>query len=128
VRAVFAFPMALGGIRLGVLVLYRDRPGTLTADEVAYGLVLADVAVRVLLDAQAGASPDTLHALLADEPPHWAEIHQATGMLSVQLDVPLDEAFVRLRAHAFATDTRLRDLAREIVARRVLWSLRDDTQ
>jgi hypothetical protein len=119
VRAVFAFPMALGAIRLGVLVLYRDRPGALSADEVAYGLVLADVAVRVILDVQAGASPDTVHALLASEPSHWAEIHQATGMLSVQLDVPLDEAFVRLRAHAFATDIRLRDLAREIVAGRI---------
>jgi hypothetical protein len=28
VLAVFAFPLAIGAIRIGVLVLYRDRPGT----------------------------------------------------------------------------------------------------
>lgn len=118
-RAVFAFPLALGAIRLGVLVLYRDHPGALTADEVAYGVVLADVATHVILSVQAGASPDTLHELLAAEPAHWAEVHQATGILSVQLGVPLDEAFVRLRAHAFGTDRHLRDIARDIVAGRV---------
>jgi hypothetical protein len=119
VRAVFAFPMSLGAIRLGVFVLYRDHPGGLSADELAYGFVLADVATHMILGLQAGAPADTVHALLAHEPPHWAEVHQATGMLSVQLSVPLDEAFVRLRARAFATETPLRDLARDVVARRV---------
>jgi hypothetical protein len=104
----------------GCAVLYRDRPSGLTSDELAYGLVLADVATHIVLGLQAGAPPDTVHTLLANEPPYWAEVHQATGMLSIQLNVPLDEAFVRLRAHAFATDTPLRDLAREVVARRML--------
>jgi GAF domain/ANTAR domain len=119
VRAVFAFPLALGAIRLGVMVLYRDHPGALSADEMSYGLVLADVATHVVLGLQAGAPAGALHELLASEPPHWAEIHQATGMISVQLGVPLDEAFVRLRAHAFATDRPLRDLARETVTGRL---------
>lgn len=119
VRAVFAFPLHLGAIRIGVLVLYRDRPGTLSSDELAYALVLADVATQVVLGLQAGAPVDTLHQLLAQEPPHWAEIHQATGMVSLQLSVPLDEAFVRLRAHAFATERPLRAVAGEIVARRL---------
>ena len=115
VLAVFAFPLQIGAIAIGVLVLYRDRPGTLSEDELAYGLVLADVASQVILGLKAGAVGDTLHELLASEPPHWAEVHQATGMLSVQLGVPLDEAFVRLRAHAFAGGRPLRLLAREIV-------------
>jgi AmiR/NasT family two-component response regulator len=100
-------------------VLYRDRPGALSADELAYGLVLADVATHVILALQTGAAPDTLHQLLAKEPAHWAEVHQATGMVSAQLEVSLDEAFVRLRARAFAEDLTLRNLAREIVTRRV---------
>lgn len=115
VLAVFAFPLQIGAIAIGVLVLYRDRPGALSADELAYGLVLADVATQVILGLQAGAPPDTLHDLLANEPPHWAQVHQATGMVAVQLGVPLDEAFVRLRAHAFADGRPLRLLAREIV-------------
>ncbi|HTA15787.1 MAG TPA: GAF and ANTAR domain-containing protein [Solirubrobacteraceae bacterium] len=118
VLAVFAFPLHLGAIRIGVLVLYRGRSGMLNADEMAYGLVLADMATQVLLALQAGAPADVLHEVLAGEPSHWAEVHQATGMISVQLGVSLDEAFVRLRAHAFAEGLPLRTVAREIVTRR----------
>jgi hypothetical protein len=117
VRAVFAFPVALGAIRLGVLVLYRDRPGVLTADQTAYGLVSADIATWVILGLQAGApTRDGLPELLAGEPTHWAEIHQATGKVAVQLEISLEEALVRLRAHAFATGRPLRAIARNIVA------------
>jgi hypothetical protein len=119
VSAVFAFPLALGRIRVGVLVLYRERAGGLSADELAYGLVLADVATNMVLSLQAGAPRDALHGMLAGEPPHWAEIHQATGMVSAQLGVSLEEAFVRLRAHAFAQNLSLRDVARQIVNRRL---------
>ena len=48
-----------------------------------------------------------------------AEIHQATGMISVQLGVTLEEAFVRLRAHAFASNIALGALAGEVVGRRL---------
>jgi hypothetical protein len=40
-------------------------------------------------------------------------------MLTEQLGVGIAEAFIRLRAHAYAQDRRLGDLARDIVARRV---------
>jgi hypothetical protein len=119
VRAVFAFPLHLGAVGIGVLVLYRDRPGGLTADELAYGLVLADLATQVVLSLQAGAPAGRLHELLAKEPAHWAEIHQATGIVSVQLGTSLDQAFVRLRARAFADGRPLRAVAREIVAGRL---------
>ena len=67
VLAVFAFPLHLGAIRIGVLVLYREYPGMLSADEMAYGLVLADVSTQVLLALQAGAPADVLHEVLAIE-------------------------------------------------------------
>lgn len=119
VLAVFALPLHLGAIRIGVLVLYRDHPGALSGDELAYGLVLADVATQAILGLQAGAPVDALHELLSNEPPHWAEIHQATGMAAIQLGVPLAEAFVRLRAHAFADERSLRAIASDMVARRL---------
>jgi hypothetical protein len=119
IRAVFAFPLHLGAIRIGVLALYRDQPGALDGEELAYGLVLADVATWVILGVQAGAPPGELHESLANEPPYWSEIHQATGMLSVQLGISLDEAFVRLRGHAFATGQDLRHVARDVVGRRL---------
>ncbi|MFD0630267.1 ANTAR domain-containing protein [Catenulispora yoronensis] len=48
-----------------------------------------------------------------------AEVHQATGMISVQLGVSLAEALVRLRAHAWAADRLLADVAADVVARRL---------
>jgi hypothetical protein len=119
VRAVFAFPLQLGAMTLGVLALYRDRAAPLSDEELAIGLVLAEVATQAILGLQAGAPPEELHVLLADEPAHWAEIHQATGMASAQLGVSLDEAFVRLRSHAFGSDRPLREVACDVVARRL---------
>ena len=40
-------------------------------------------------------------------------------MLTEQLGVGIAEAFIRLRAYAYAHDRRLSDLARDIVARRL---------
>lgn len=119
VLAVFAFPLTLGAIRVGVLVLYRDRAGGLSGDELAYGLVLADLATSAILALQSHAPGEALHELLAEEPPHWAEVHQATGVVAVQLGVSLDDAFVRLRAHAFSDGRSLREIAREVVSHRL---------
>jgi ANTAR domain-containing protein/GAF domain-containing protein len=119
IRALFALPLHLGAIRIGVLVLYRDRPGPLEPEQLARGLVLADLATQFVLSLQAGAPPDTVHERLAGEPAHWAEVHQATGTLSAQLEVSVDEAFVRMRAHAYAAGRPLRDVAADVVAHRL---------
>ena len=49
--------MRSGTVRLGALNLYRDCSGPLTDDQHADALVLAEVAARWVLEAQAGASP-----------------------------------------------------------------------
>ncbi len=46
-----------------------------------------------------------------------AEVYQAVGMISVQLGVSLEEALVRLRAHAFAASTPLDEIAGDVVGR-----------
>jgi hypothetical protein len=119
VGALFAFPLRLGAIRIGVLVLYRDRVGDLSHEEWLRGVVFADVASQAVLALQAGAPEDQLHELLADEPPHWAEVHQATGMISAQLGVSTEEAFVRLRAYTFAARRPLSEVTRDVVERRL---------
>lgn len=48
-----------------------------------------------------------------------AEIDQATGILMVQLDVGFEEAFIRLRAHAYARGTRISVVAADVVAHRL---------
>ena len=48
---------------------------------------------------------------------HRSEIDQATGMAMVQLGVDVVEAFVRLRALAYAEGQPLHEIARSVVAR-----------
>jgi hypothetical protein len=121
--ALFAFPLIVGAIRAGVLGLYRGAPGPLPGREFGDLLTLADAATVMLLDSEHGDAGDGDGAGLDGQAPdlalHRAEIDQATGMLTVQLGVPVAEAFVRLRAYAYSQDRRLADVAGDIVARRL---------
>ncbi|KHD73897.1 ANTAR domain-containing protein, partial [Actinoplanes utahensis] len=55
-----------------------------------------------------------------------AVVHQATGMVSVQLEAGPEEAFARLRAHAFAAERELEAVAADVVARRLRFDELDD--
>lgn len=126
--AVFAFPLTIGAIRTGVMGLYRGSPGPLSWEQLGDALILADVATVLLLDGVGNGTTTDAGPIMDGQSPdlalHRAEIDQATGMLTVQLDVSMGEAFVRLRAYAYAHDRRLADVAGDIVARRL--RLRDD--
>lgn len=116
-RAVFGFPLGVGGVRLGAMNLYRDRPGALTDDEHADALAMAGVAAEAVLVLQAGAPPGTLsQELEADADFHYV-VHQAAGMVAAQLGSSVTHALVRLRAHAFGNGRALADVAADVVAR-----------
>jgi hypothetical protein len=118
-RAVFAFPLRVGTVRLGALNLYRDRPGSLSDEQHADGLVMADVAAEWVLDVQAGATAEHVAHELERGADFHLRLHNAAGMVSVQLDVSITEALVRLRAHAYASGRPLKDVADDVVARRL---------
>ena len=121
--AVFVFPLTVGAIRAGVLGLYRGSPGSLPDRQLGDLLILADAATVMLLGSAYGdAETDGgswLDGQAGDLALHRAEIDQATGMLTVQLGVPVATAFARLRAYAYSQDRRLGDVAGDIVARRL---------
>jgi ANTAR domain len=123
-RAMFALPLQAGGIRLGVMDLYRSQPGGLDGEQLADALMLADTACALLLDlaghAMLGQGPGPAEQG-GPEPVGGAHpvVHQATGMLIVQLGVSAAVAMIRLRAYAYAHDRRLRDVAADVVARRL---------
>ncbi|MFG2731715.1 GAF and ANTAR domain-containing protein [Streptomyces canus] len=138
-RAVFAFPLQIGAISPGVLDLYSSSSVELDADEVADAMAFADTATLLLLDArisETGATSDTVApgtaVADADRPDaapfddlggHRAEIDQATGILMVQLGVGAEEAFIRLRAHAYARGIRISVVAADVVAHRLRFPL-----
>jgi len=116
VRAVFGFPLRVGTVRLGALNLYRERPGPLSAEQHADALVMADVMARWVLNAQAGAPSDAMaQELEAGADFHFA-VHNAAGIVSVQEEISVTEALIRLRAFAFGHDLLLGDVARDIIA------------
>jgi ANTAR domain len=126
-EAIFVFPLVVGAIRAGVMGLYRRSAGPLREGQLGDLLVLADAATLLLLDATDGGTAAAdgngnerrLDGQSPDLAVHRAVIDQATGMLTVQLGVPVAQAFARLRAYAYTQDRRLADVASDIVARRL---------
>lgn len=124
-RAMFVLPIRIGAVRGGVLALYVDHPGRLSAKDLGEAWVFAELALELLLDEQNGIG-------IQDGRPvtYWyfetrPEVHQATGMISVQLGISVGEAFIRLRARAFAEDRPLSELATDVVARRIRFDNED---
>ncbi|MEZ0067142.1 hypothetical protein ABIA32_003155 [Streptacidiphilus sp. MAP12-20] len=117
-RAVFCFPMGIGAIRAGVLTAVRRTPGPLTDQQIGDAQTLASALTARFLGSKEprldGPTPvDSPHAL------QHAVVHQATGMVSVQLALPLPQALLRLRAHAYSSGRSITDVSKDIVTRRL---------
>lgn len=118
VSAVFAFPLVLGAIAVGAVEIHRSWEGELSAAELTDGLLFADAALPRVLDHLSGSGPTGGPDLPGNDFEYrWAVVHQATGMVSVQLGSDLTVAFLRLRAHAYLTGRRLSQVASEVVER-----------
>lgn len=118
VRAVFALPLRIAGISVGALDLYRDLPGQLTNGQLAAALKAADAAAVALL--QLGTGHANSFADDADgRAAYQMQVHQASGMVKVQAGMTIDEAFLMLRAHAFAAGRPVADIAKDVVERRL---------
>lgn len=118
IRAVFAFPLNLGAVTVGVIDLYASAATLLSPGDVATARSLTTVAADAAVRLAARAAHE-------EEPPEgaWAPelrrvVHQATGMLLVQLGVTATEAFATLRARAYASGVPLESVAQDVVARR----------
>ena len=103
-RALFAFPIRVGEIGLGVVDLYRRTPGELAPDQVAAGLSGVEAMAESMLSF---ADPDDRTYPLT--------VHRAAGMVMVQLDTTIEEALVRLRATAYLEGVPVTSLARDVI-------------
>jgi hypothetical protein len=109
-----------------VLTLYQDVAGELSADQHYDSIAMAGLLSETVLSMQDIAPRGELAGGLQAVVAYRAEIHQASGMVSIQLQIPVAEALVRMRAHAFAIGSPVGDVAADIVARRL--RLIDDRQ
>ncbi|MFE0055357.1 GAF and ANTAR domain-containing protein [Streptomyces sp. NPDC059003] len=117
IRAMFAFPLRIGIISIGVLTGHRTTAGPMSADQLTSALVLTDLLAQYLI--QRAADPGDGYRLLEDTGLHFAEVHQATGMLAAQLGIGCAQALARLRGHAFRHDAPLLTIARQVLAHRL---------
>lgn len=119
VRAMYALPLQVGAIRVGVLDLYRDDAGELAPKDFADASAIADVTTALLLTVgRNGPFTETLGPWW-DQPLTTKVVHQATGMVVAQLGLSARDAYVRMQAYAFARGRTLSDVARDVVDRRL---------
>jgi AmiR/NasT family two-component response regulator len=104
---------------VGVLTLYGDLPGPLSADQHDDSLAMSAVLAETMLSLQDAAAPGRLAPGLEDAVAYRAQVHQATGMVAIQLHITAFDALVRIRAYAFANGLSIEQAAADIVARRV---------
>ncbi|MEO7350509.1 MAG: GAF and ANTAR domain-containing protein [Marmoricola sp.] len=110
IRAAFAFPLLLGTSSIGAFSLYRTEPGGLTSEGVTQGRVTADAVALSLAEPGEPAPREPQHL----DP---MRVHQAAGMVMVQLDLPIDRALLHMRATAYAEGKTVDELADTILDR-----------
>lgn len=129
VESLHVLPMRVGAARFGVLALYLHRPAgvgpvPLGPEQLADAEIIAGIALDLMLAHVEGIStyderdPLQNRRFFDDRP----EIHQATGMVSVQLRVDLGTALLRIRARAYAESRQLSEFAADVVARKIVFA------
>lgn len=121
-RAMLVVPLLVNRATIGLFGLFSRFPTVLVTPQRAEVDAFAGVLLGLLLDDICHTPADLDRLLVAGWAPNHPEIHQATGILSVQLGLDVADSLVCLRAHAFAQARPLLEIAREIVARRLRFS------
>lgn len=108
VRSVLDVPLATGAGTVGVLGLYSTEPDAFGSDDEA----IADILARHASVALAAARHDESMARAVDA---RKLVGQAQGILMERFDIDADGAFAVLRRYSQDTNTKLRDVAQQLV-------------
>jgi hypothetical protein len=120
-RAIVALPLRNALTGMGAMDLYFRDSADVAALDVFAAITAGDLVTQQLSEAavwsdwSAEDGPDVLHG-----PPavRRAVVWQAIGRTGLALDVAEPEALAVLRAHAYATDRTVDDLAADVVSGR----------
>ena len=122
IAAIFAFPLVVGPLEIGAVDLYSTTPGTLTRKQQEQTLALSAIVSRILLrNAISGGSPE--HTTTFSR----RLIHQATGMVLAQAGTNADDAYLIIQARAYADNRPMRDVAEDIIERRIRFGALQDS-
>jgi len=124
VASMFAFPLAVGPLRIGAVDLYSAAPTSLDdrharqADAMA--AVVSRHVLRRALNAVGRHDDDTGNAYSR------RLVHQATGFVLAQLDVSAEDARLVIQGHAFAAERPVMAVAQDIIDGTLVFSRRSD--
>jgi len=121
-RSTLVVPMRVGVANIGLFGLYSRTPTVLVTSQRAEVDAFAEVTLGLVLDDIPQTPPDLYQWLSDSRALDRPEVHQASGIVSVQLGIDVTESLVRLRAHAYAQARPLLEIAREIVTHRLRFS------
>jgi hypothetical protein len=114
--SIFAFPVAVGSLRLGAVDLFATTRLELTPAQSRQATAMAKVVGRHLLQyavEHSGAPEESAGGYSR------RVVHQATGVVLAQLDMTAEEAALVLQGHAFATGRPVPEVAADVVAGRL---------
>lgn len=118
VGALFVWPVRVGAVPTGTLTGYRRTAGALSPRQRAEGWQVADSLAAHVLARWPDSIPDPDRPGQAGAVDlHRTEVHQATGVLSGKLGIPLPDALSQLRARAYASGQSLMEAARAVLDR-----------
>ncbi len=117
--AVHATPLRLRDDVIGAMNLFNSQARALSEDDLNVAQTLADVATIGILQERANAHSEVVVEQLQGALHSRVIIEQAKGLLANAGALEMDEAFSRLRWTARSTQSRLADVARDLVEGRL---------
>lgn len=115
--SVNAVPMRLRSHTLGAMGLFDSSPGLLSADDLALGRALADVASVALMQEETSSEQVRVNDQLQKALTSRVVLEQAKGILAQSGGLNMPTAFEVLRRHARNHNERLSAVAAALVSR-----------
>lgn len=122
VGSLYAFPLFVGAVGIGSIALYSTAARELSGADISGLSRLAAIVSGTLLR-RAVNRLEVPDDAAAPEPYSRREVHQATGMVAARNGIGVDDALLLLRGHAYAVGRPVRDVALDVIARRLDLSL-----
>jgi len=117
--AVYSYPLQYEERTFGALNLYDGEPGPLEPVQEELGAAVSDMATLYLMHGSDDEQRERVNRQLQGALDSRVIIEQAKGFIAAVLDMTPDESFDVLRRYARHRGRNLRELAHEVVGRRV---------
>ena len=116
VGAIFCVPIQMGAVTVGVATLFCDTPLVLDDQQQATALAIGSAIAAGAVQQAMVSAIDDVAVESAAAPAFRREVHQATGIILVQLKTTATIAYARLQAYAFANGITVHAVARDVVS------------